>query len=376
MNPPKLAGMLSTILGIFFLACSAEAQCVGGLDFTYCPAVDTIYLLTGASLGAFSVSERKVKWQTELPHETDESFLAPVATPDSVVISAGAPLTRIHAFDPATGKPSWHVETSADDFVSAGPYILFWDKEHWEGLTALDGKTGKIAWHHSGRRPGAIRFYASSGRVLLTNLFAIDAYSGRVLKRWPRDWEVSAAALTGGLSIIGTRWGGSPNHGKLAAYSGPSYETLWRRRDTLWTKGDPRERIVAGIAADANDLLVASYDADVFRPGHATLERVSAASGKTIWTREIACEFMLGPSPVALVQGLAIFAMADSRNSSVVQAFDAATGQQKWIVHTDRRLIDGPVCDSQHCFLGSVSNEVFMIDVPSSAQSWLALPKE
>lgn len=103
---------------------------------------------------------------------------------------------------------------------------------------------------------------------------------------------------------------------------------------------------------------------------------ISVATSKTMWSKNIAAGYMLLPSPVALVQGLAIFVMADSATTGVVQAFDAETGRQKWIAHTDRRLTDRPVCDGRHCFVGSVSREVLEIDVSSGAQSWLSLPKE
>lgn len=366
------AGILFAVLGILILAGRAEAQCMGGLDFTYCPSVDTMYLHNEKYLGALTVSENKIKWQTELPHEIEEDFNGPVATAENVVIYAGAPLTRIRAFNAVTGKPSWRIETSSGDVVSAGPYFLYADITHWEGINAVDGRTGKIVWHHGGRKPGDIQFYALSKRVSLTNIFAIDANTGQVMKRWPKDWDISAATFAGPFIAIGTRYGGL-EHYKLAIYSRSPYQMLWSRRDTTWKKSDPQERLIAGVAGDATNLLAATYEDEPSHPGHATLECISTASGKTIWSKDITANYMLLSSPVALSQGLAIFVMADSRNTSVVEAFDASTGEQKWIIHTDRRLTDGPVCDDRHCYMGAISHEVLAIDVQSGAQSWFSL---
>jgi outer membrane protein assembly factor BamB len=374
-NFRRLGETFLIALAILLPVASAKAQCISGDDFAICPAKDTIYLLDSTSLGALSLSERKTKWRIKLPHETEESFLGPVATEDSVVIYAGVPLTRVYAFDASTGKPSWRVEASSDEWISAGAYILFGDREHWEGVSALDGKTGKTVWHHTAGRPGDIAFLALSGHLILTNLFAIDAYSGQVLKRWPKDWDISAMSFAGPNLAIGTRYGGL-GASKLAIYSWPGFQMLWSRRDDTWSKSNPRVIRIAGIDGDAKNLLVASYDAAFFSRGHATLEEFITSTGKRVWSKNIACDYMLLTSPIALAQGLPIFAMADTENSGVVEAFDAATGKQKWIAHTDQRLTGGPICDGQYCYFGSLSHEVLSIDVQSGAQSWLALPKE
>ena len=371
----KIVGYLFAALILLFVEATANAQCFSGDDFAICPAQDTVYLLNATSIGAMASSNGKIKWLTKLPHETDETFTGPVATADSVVIFGGVPLTRIRAFDAVTGKPTWGIEASSDDWTSAGPYVLFEDREHWEGLTALNGKTGKIVWHHTASKPGQVGFTDFSGRVLLTNLFAIDVDTGQVLQRWPKEWRISTAVFAGPYVAIGTEDGGV-DRTKLAVYSWPGYKMLWSRRDATRTRSNSGENMIVGIAGDAHRLLVATYDDYAFHPGNATLEWIAATTGKTIWSKKIAVRYMLLPSPVALIQGLAIFAMADSANSGVVEAFDAETGEQRWIAHTNQRLTSGPVCDGRDCYIGSVSHEVLAIDVSSGAQSWLSIPKE
>ncbi len=366
----KRAGILFSALCTFLLAAHAKAQCFSRDDFAVCPAKDTIYLLDGKSLGALSVLEKKIKWNIKLPRERDESFLGPVATDDAVVVYAGFPDTRIYAFDSATGHPIWHLETSSRDLEAFGFYILVNDPKFWDGLMALDGKTGERIWHHPAKipRPAAP---AAPERVVLTKFHAIDADTGQVLQDWPKGWDVFPTALAIGIRAIGTRGG------QLAAYSGPGYQMKWTQRDS-------GNRLVAGLEADETNLLVVWYDAatdydlyhaEFYRPGHVTLQMLAAGSGAIRWSKEIDCNSVL-PSPVALVEGQAIFVRGESLNSGVVEAFDAKRGRQNWIIHTDRRVRDGPVCAGEHCYVGAISYEVLMIDPQSGAKSWLSLPKD
>jgi outer membrane protein assembly factor BamB len=366
MNYHKFRRIIFTTLGFFLLAAEAKAQCLRGLQFAYCPAADTLYVLTETSLGAWNVSERKVKWQIKLPKGVVISNL--VATADRVAFAAEQYPSTIHAYDALTGKASWQVERNRIETMgSQGPYI-FAETDELEGLIAIDCRTGKIAWTHEGKKRGFANIEASSDGILLTSLFAIDAYSGRVLKRWPKDWDVSVAMFAGDLRIIGTEHAWS-QHVTLAVYSGPAFKLLWAR-------SDPKNPIVAGIAAEGDKMLVATYEEEhMFRPGRAALEMMSARTGKTIWTKEITSDYMLLPTPVTLTQGTAIFFMDDTPDSSVMQAFDANTGIQKWIVHTDRRLTDG-VCSGQSCYFGAVSNTILEVDAQSGAVSWLSLPKQ
>ena len=355
----KRVGLVALIL--ILSASRGQAQCLNGFNYAICAEADTIFLQDQKTLGAVRISDGAVLWDTVLP-QSSVNFNGPVATPDSVVIYAGFPDTHIDAFDPVTGQHTWHLETSSRDLDSFGSYILMNDPQYWDGLTALEGRTGKKVWHHPANPPRSTNPSGSPGHILLTKQHAIDADTGQVLQDWPKHWYVSVAAFVGNLSVIGT------SDGQLAAYS-PSYTRLW-------TKNDPKRRKVSGISGDHDAILVASYDVYDLEPGHATLELMSATSGRTSWSKEIDCPGMLLPSSVALVQGVAVFAMQDSRNSSIVQAFEAATGQQKWVVHTERKLDGDIVCISGHCFIGAFPGEVLMLDAQSGAASWLAVPKQ
>ena len=358
--------VLFAVLGILFMQTGVNAQCVRGNGYAYCPDADALYLLTETSLGAITVSHKEIKWRINFPEDAAASEL--VVAADRVVFAVRQYPSSILAFDALTGDAVWHVERNRIETMgSQGPYI-FAETDDPEGLIALDSRNGKIVWSHEGKKRGFAHIIKSSNGELLTTLFAVDIHSGRILKRWPRDWDVSTATFAGDLRVIGTRYAW-PRHETLAAYSGTDFKLRW-------TWSDPKKPIVAGIVEGAEDLLVATYPEESFGPGDATLEWISASTGKTVHTKTITADYMLLPDPIALVHGLAIFVMADTENTGVVQAFDAATGEQKWIAHTDRRLTDGPVCDERRCFIGSVTHEVLEIDAQTGAQTWLSLPKE
>jgi len=124
-------------------ALSVKGQCLDGNSFVVCPSIDAIYLLNKNSLGAVNLSDGTVKWQVVLPHETDEAYLGPVRSDNALVLFAGTPLTRAYAFDPESGRLIWRKEASSDEWIGAGPYILFGDRQHWEAVTALDDRTGQ-----------------------------------------------------------------------------------------------------------------------------------------------------------------------------------------------------------------------------------------
>ena len=308
-------------------------------------------------------SDGSILWQIDLPPR-EESYAATSATKDVVAVWAGFPATGIYAFDANTGKPLWQIDTSSYGVVAAGRYFVFSDAEHWEALTAVDDRTGKRIWHHSGNRPtrGGVSLLVAADEGILTELFAIDGHSGQILRRWPGAWGVSAAVLSDKFVTVGTRYAEQKTN-KIAVYSLPSYEMRWVR-DT------PEGKEVAGIAADASHVFAAVYPREwqFFHPGQVQLELLKASSGETIWTKTIESGELL-PSPVGLSQGVAVFTTAESANSRTVQGFDAATGLLEWTVRTDRR-IDGVTCAESNCYIGGEIGEVLAVDVHTGAKRW------
>jgi outer membrane protein assembly factor BamB len=279
---------------------------------------------------------------------------------------------RGEAFNAATGKPSWKIATSSGNLAAIGHYIFLSDEEHWEALTAVDDRTGKRVWHHSGstRTFGGVELFDAGEGGILTDKFAIDAYEGQILKRWPRHWSISAAVLGDKFAVIGTRWAdGEPT--KLAAYSLPGY-------GTLWVKDDPRKREIRGLATDPNRVFAALYPNEpLLQPGEISLELLDASSGKTIWTKTIVSASTLD-GPVGLTQGVAIFVTDDSANSSLIEGFDATTGASKWSVHLSERLIADVLCAGANCYIEAEGSpkHVLGVNVQTGKQSWLRIPTQ
>lgn len=364
--PRKIAWFF--LMTALLLEGRAKAQCKNGASFTVCPVANRIYINTDKRLGALRLSDGSILWQIALPPR-EESYAATAATTDAVGVWAGFPATGIYAFDANTGRPAWRINTSSYGMIAVGRYFVFSDAEHWEALTAVEERTGKRVWHHSGSRPtrGGVDFLDFNDRTIVTELFAIDINSGQILKRWPRGWAVSGAAVTDKFVVIGNRYSG-PKEASLAVYSLPNYELRWVKTDAL--KGE-----LGGLAVDSDRIFAAIYPSEwqFLHPGDVQFELLEAASGKPIWTKKVNCSGLLG-SPVGLTQGVAVFTTAESANSRTVQGFDAANGQLKWTVRTDHR-IDGVTCAGGTCYLGGELGEVLAIDVQTGAQRWYRIPQ-
>jgi outer membrane protein assembly factor BamB len=366
----KTAGIIFAIVGTLSIAGKAAGQCRGGDGFVVCPSLDTIYIVNDSSgptyIAALSLSRGEVKWRTNFP---DETLIRsnPAATVDVAAVSLHEPVEEIEAFDARTGKPVWTVPGKTFGMASVGTYI-FGDKQQPGGIIVIDGKTGKtIPWKIAGNPRDDAQFFGVLNGTLLTDLYAIDAYSGRVLKRWPADWDVSAAAFGKEFVAVGTSWAaGKPT--PLAVYSLPNYRLLWVRND-------PQKRPIEGLAAEADHIFTAIYShqwSDI-HSGEIQLEMVAAFSGKIIWNKTIRSAELL-PSPVGLLRGVAVFATGDSENSRTVQGFDAATGQLKWAVRTDHKISE-VVCADSTCYIDA-PGEVLAIDVQTGAESWLRVPNQ
>ena len=365
--PRKIAWFF--LMTALLLEGRAKAQCGNGASFAVCPVADRIYVNTDKRLAALRLSDGSIIWQIDLPPRED-SYTATAARKDVVVVWAGFPGTGIYAFDAKTARPLWHIETSSYGVISAGPYFVFSDAEHWEALTAVEERTGQRVWHHSGSRPtrGGVAFLDSNDRTIVTELFAIDSKSDQILQRWPKAWEVSAAAITDKFVVIGNRYSG-PKEASLAVYSLPNYELAWVKTDAL--KGE-----LGGLAVASDRIFAAIYPPEwqFLHPGEVQLELLEAASGKPIWNKTISSIALLG-SPVGLAEGVAIFSTVESTNSRMVQGFDATTGQLKWTVRTDHR-IDGVTCVGSSCYVGGEIGEVLAVDVQTGAQRWYRIPTE
>lgn len=350
----------------------SQAQCLKIFTSTICPAADRIYINTEKKLGALRLSDGGVEWQVDIPEtEAEEDFTGAAATANTVVVFVGVLGARIYAFDPKTGATSWHIQTSSGDLISVGHYFVFSDREHWEALTAVDDRTGKRIWHHSGRRParGEVAFRASSERVIVTDRFAIDALSGQILKRWPPAWEVSAAAIVEKFVAIGTSYAG-PKMNKLAVYLLPDYAPVW-------VKDSPQGREIAGVAVDSDHVFAAVNPTgwQFLHPGQIELELLAASSGEPMWTKTISSGGPLA-SPVGLSQGVAVFATDETTTSDMVQGFDATTGQLKWTVHTDHKLMGDVVCAGSSCYIDAEPGQVLAVDGRTGAQRWYRIPTQ
>jgi outer membrane protein assembly factor BamB len=361
----------------------ANAQCQTSYTFAVCPEFDTVYvencIRDPLALAAFRLSTGELKWRAPVPKGTQ--FQCDLAATADVVASSAAPENEevgdysrelVQAWDARTGRLAW-VNSSGRTYglVSAGPYIFASTKSP-DGMIVIDGPTGKIGWKPPSAGRGALGLYDPKDRILLTDRYAADAYSGQILKYWPSEWEVSSAAFAGNSVVIGTSsTGGGPT--KLVAYSLPGYEVAWMREDA-------RKRDFAALAADADHVVVAIYpDRDSYRlPGNMEVQALANSSGKLLWSKTIGSAFLgeSSSSPVGLVSGLAIVSTLDKgRLSSTLQAFDVGTGRRKWTLDL-KSSYAGVTCADEYCYLAGVAGKVVAVDVRTGAQRWYRIPTQ
>jgi outer membrane protein assembly factor BamB len=372
MTVRKTPTMCFLVLALALMGRDGEAQCTGGDHFVVCPSLDTIFIIQTwfefqpHYLAAISLASGELKWRVDLSQTMVHSN--PAATADVVAFSTGDGVPEeISAFDVKTGKAAWKIRTKSFSDTSVGTVIIG-ESAVPKDLIGIDGKTGTVVWSPSAKRGNWAFFYGSSGRLLLTDDDVLDAYSGRSVKHWPKDWEVRTGAFGGRFVAVGTE-GSEEDPSTVAVYSLPDYKLMW-------IKNGLRQYTVTGLAADADHIFDAIYrkPGSPFDPGEVRLEMLSAASGKTLWSKTINSAALF-PSPVGLAEGVAVFATGESPDSKTVQGFNAATGEMKWTVRTDKKISE-VVCPNKTCYIDAPTGEILAIDVSSGAQRWYRIPTQ
>lgn len=388
MKAPRKGIAIFALHAVVMAAPNANAQCHTAYTYAVCPEFDTIYvencIREPFGLAAFRLSTGELKWQSAVPGGT--VFECDVAATAEVVASSAAPVSVtpegwkvgddgddfVQGWDARTGELNWEIRSGQIyGLVSAGPYF-FASRKNPGGLIVIESETGKMGWKPPSASRGALDLYDPKDGVLLTSHYAADTYSGEILKYWPDEWDISAAAFTGQRVVVGTdsvRAGST----KLAAYSLPTFQMEWVREDA-------RKRDFAALAADADHVVVAIYpDHDSYRlPGNMEVQALASSSGKLLWSKTIRCAFLgeSSPSPVGLVSGLAIISTLDEgRLSSTLQAFEVDTGRRKWTLDL-KNAYAGVTCADGYCYLAGVAGKVVQVDVRTGAQRWYRIPTQ
>jgi outer membrane protein assembly factor BamB len=336
-----------------FSATRADFQCRSGYGFAFCPDAHVLFVLNDSSLKAVDTSAEKVNWHIDLP--SDKIATAPEATNATIAFVTGATPSTIEAFDNSTGRRTWKVNSKTTALTASSGMILA-NTDDWEGVIAIDSRTGRIRWRHTGRFRSYIHFLDSSRSTVLTNLFSIDAPTGRVLTRWQSNEQATAGAFSGTNPILGT------SSGSVVAYSAATSKILWSKQ--LFSAG-----AVNVIAANPEYVVVVGYDAHLFQSGVASVS-VLKADGTGLWSKQIRVSGQLLPASSTIVGEIVVFMRQDAKESSVT-GFNIASGQQLWELHSTSKLREGIVCDSTTCYVGSESGNVFRINTKAGSASWI-----
>jgi outer membrane protein assembly factor BamB len=338
---------LLSFLCLGLLAWPSEVDvCYSGYSFAYCRQSQTLYLVSGGVISAVDSTGGQLRWQKDLENEFVHA--GPVATGHSLSLVTGAIAETIHGLDLRTGENLWKVPSKTTDLLTAGSYLLA-NTNEWEGVMAIDSKTGKVVWRHSGETRSFINLLAASPSILLTNLFSLDVRSGNILKRWPRGYRVTSAAFMDQAQVLGT------SDGRLVTYASDG------RR--MWEKMVFSGLEVSAIVGGQDRVVAVSYDPCLFIPGKASLALLSS-TGEVVWDKHLEVSGRSLPRPVAITDQLVVFVRHD-RESDRILGLDLASGNLRWDSDSRRQLREGIVCVGDSCFVGSNEGVVVTVDVQS-----------
>ncbi|GAA4519511.1 hypothetical protein GCM10023191_095160 [Actinoallomurus oryzae] len=260
----------------------------------------TAAALAATSRGGHAPSAPRFLWRATLPVGNDA--LTPQIFARAVVVLAST--RRSSAYDAATGRSLWsasmhdfatddtliYTPSAKDgDIVAMDPYSRAW---RW----SLPRPPGFTAQDLAGPADGLLTLVDEHGTVI-----GVDARTGR--RRWTHD--APATTLIRGFhggGLIAMSGGDTDAEMRLFALDGGTGAVRWNR---------PYPRM-SMVFLSTGDLVFGN-------PTGNTIEALSAATGRTVWTADIG---EIGDLTVAngtvYVRG------------TVLHALDLATGRQKW----------------------------------------------
>jgi eukaryotic-like serine/threonine-protein kinase len=319
----------------------------------------------GSGITARNVARLRVRWRftfSPTPRLSRSFASTPVADADTVY--AQGLHSNVFALDRATGTVRWvqrfhkqtrlpsgltvdegrvYGETDSDAFaLAASNGRQLWRRRltstrkefaavapvAWKGLLflsmldptrsehgtvyALDAATGVVRWKFAPvETPGPVSIDASGRLYTTTSKLALDAQSGRLLRRGRGTLGTTPILATNAAYTAGTS-------GHVIAWNRETMQRLW---DRAVRPGQPACRGVGSAMAYADDRLfvpVADLCSD-----RGVLIALDAASGSTLWKRHV-------PSPdvgCATVSNSVVFTSTDG---GVIYAFATRDGRLLW----------------------------------------------
>ena len=335
-------------------------------------------------------------WKYDIPRESWGELWADPVLADGMVY-VGSFNGNMYALDAATGTLRWSYATG--DVIRwpasvAYRAVYFGSVDH--NLYALDASTGILRWSYETDRPlwigpvvaGGLAYQAPGDR----HLYALDAATGKLrwrytteADRWSRpvvaEGILYASASTDfsddyqqGSDIERLR-----HYGYVTALDAHTGRLLWKYR----TDGDPSTPVVAAgmvyvSAGDERSYLLGDppESGNPSMRGH--VYALDAATGNLIWQRRAVSEISPGPAGLTVAEG-AVYVESSNQfryNSpssppeppihGQVTAFDALTGETRWLFETDDQFANPPTVANGVAYLVSLNGQVHAVRAASS----------
>lgn len=310
-----------------------------------------------------NVSQLHLKWAAPTGDRID--FSSPVVA--NGVVYVGSYDHKLYAFDAATGQQKW--ATSTGNFIESSPVVangmVYVGSRDME-LHAFDAATGQPKWV---AQTGA---YVSSSPVVVNGvvyvssdkLYAFDAATGQQKWATPKGRSDESPAVADGVVYIGSYYDGN-----LYAFDAATGQQKWAVPMKI-TSSSPA--IVNGV------VYIGSQDGKLYA--------FDAGTGKQKWVAPIAGTNVFWSSP-AVADGVVYVIPENVETTSTfapvsvgdkLYAFDAATGEQKWVVSTDdyvRVYTSSPIVANGVVYIGSQKGgggNLYAFDAATGQQIWAA----
>ena len=312
------------------------------------------------------------------------------------MVYAGSFNGSMYALDAATGELRWSYETG--DVISS-PAVVVQDAVYFGSkdrqVYALDADTGVLQWSHRTAGELWVGPIVAGGLVYQgpgdPYLYALDAINGELRWRHATDaprWSRPVVAdgilyATAGqdLSEVYQQQADLEryrHHGYVVALDARSGRPLWQYR----TVGDPSAPVVFDgvvyVSASDERWYLQGDPPETGNPalrGH--LYAINATRGDLVWQRRIAAQIGAGFRGLSVAEGTVyvesydLFRYPDRDATPVkpfhgqVSAFDARTGEIKWLLEIDDTFAEPPTVHQGVAYMASSNGLVCAVRAPS-----------
>lgn len=248
---------------------------------------------------------------------------------------------RVHTLDATSGEPLWTFATGGERRFEA------------RGLHGTQPRTQTIAdpydvFLSSPAVAGGMVYVGSSDG----HLYALDAASGAL--RWKQrtgDVVHASPAVADGVAVVGS-WDGA-----LYAFDAASGEPRWRVQTGLDPLMHNQQGFQSSAAIADGMVLVGCRDAHVYA--------FELSTGRERWRHPTGASWVVGSPAVA--DGVVY---ANTSDSSLVLALDAATGQIRWQRRLAAYMFSSPLVAGSVLLTGVLDGTLLALDLATGDPLW------